>query len=415
MLFNRGFLFSVAVAGAIAGVSAVSPPSPALAAGPAGQAAKPKPKPDRLKKRSAAPSPAVVPPPPGTATASPPSAPTPPPGDATPLEKPKPKADPVSRSWVPIVGYNPTYKFFGGGGFFYERRDVESFGINGVVTQDLVTKIEAQTERQIAPRWRFRFHDEVARGFDPNYGAGNNTRAEDRVDVPIAKNELETGVGYFFWPRFAVGPFIDFKTLRREKLSAQDAARERDPFDRREDTLGFGLHEHLDYRNNDEDPSFGWYQELSARLYPSGTQSGDHPTFAQLETDIRVFQYLLAKELVIAYQLASGVSFNRPSYLDEFRLGGTDRLRGFYENRFRGYRYYLQQTEVRFPIFRPVGGATFLEFGETTRQNRFTNPSVSYGFGLRIGLPPDYLAKVRIDFAFSRDQKGVFLDFGHPF
>ena len=137
-------------------------------------------------------------------------------------------------------------------------------------------------------------------------------------------------------------------------------------------------------------------------------------SFTVLDAEIQMFQYLLDKDLVLASGLAGGVIFGRAPYLSQFRLGGTDRLRGFFYDRFRGSKYYVQQNELRFPVLGLVGGATFLEFGEVTEKH-FSRAHVSYGVGLRIGIPPDKVAQMRIDYAMSADQKGVFVDFGHAF
>lgn len=98
----------------------------------------------------------------------------------------------------------------------------------------------------------------------------------------------------------------------------------------------------------------------------------------------------------------------------KYRLGGTDGLAGYYDNRFRGKKYYLQNTEIRYPIWKLFSGALSLSFGDITDES-FTNPKLAYGFGIRIGLPPDWVSKIRIDFLYGRDQYGLFVDFGDTF
>lgn len=327
-----------------------------------------------------------------------------------------PEKDPLSRSWVPIVGYNPTYRFFLGGGFFFEKRDLMNLGIFTVVTQDLVIKAETNDFFRIGRRWAFYLRDEIARGFEPNYGVGIETRVEDRVDIMMMKNVLRTEAAYFINPHFATGLVFEYLLRRNDTLAPADALREKAPFASREDTFGIGIHESLDYRNTRESPSFGWFQNLWLKFYPKTSADSNRGEFATAEGDLRFFQYILAEDLVMAYELAGGMTLGEPTYLTSFRLGGTYRLRGFFDNRFRGNKFYVQQSELRFPIIGAFSGATFIEFGEVTQTGvSFGNPALSYGFGLRIGLPPDQLAKIRLDVGFSRDQSGVFLDFGHAF
>jgi outer membrane protein assembly factor BamA len=109
-----------------------------------------------------------------------------------------------------------------------------------------------------------------------------------------------------------------------------------------------------------------------------------------------------------------GIGIGTPNYMYKFRLGGSGTMRGYLENRFRGQKYYAQQTELRFPIWKLFSGAAFLGFGDAT-DSSFTNAKMAYGGGIRIGLPPDYVSKVRIDVGFGRDSSGVYADFGQAF
>jgi outer membrane protein assembly factor BamA len=109
-----------------------------------------------------------------------------------------------------------------------------------------------------------------------------------------------------------------------------------------------------------------------------------------------------------------GYSVGEPTYMYRFALGGANQLNGYLDNRFRGREYYMQQTELRFPIWKLFSGVGSLGFGDIT-DTKFTNPKLAYGIGLRIGLPPDWVNKIRIDFAFGRDQAGIFANFGQTF
>jgi outer membrane protein assembly factor BamA len=321
--------------------------------------------------------------------------------------------DPISRSFVPLVGFNPTYRFFGGLGFFYEKanpadyeRKELGFGFHGLITQTDVIMGKLNFSLRLGDRWELTTEHELAKGFEPNYGIGGATRVDDRVDVKLSRLLSEVELQYYINDILSVGLVFDARLRRNRPVSPEDEARQKNPYSLREDTFGLGIAQHADHRNVKANPSVGWYQNATFKAFDG---------FYLIDGNLRLFQYIVAEEFVVAYQLAGGIAWSNPSYLGQFRLGGTDRLRGFYENRFRGSRYYLQQTELRFPLIGAVSGAGFLEFGEVSNTPHFKSPSVSYGAGLRIGLPPDYVAKIRLDVAFSKDQKGVFLDFGHPF
>lgn len=327
---------------------------------------------------------------------------------AQPEPEPEKKKDPISRSWVPIAGYNPTYRAFVGGGFFFQKHELNT-ALFGVVSQDAALKADFLFGERIGPRWRFQTTNELANGFEPVYGLGNQTRVEDRVDLELTKLESFNSFIYEISPTFTVGPLIELRVRRSEELPAGAKL----AVSRRETRPAFGIFQQVDYRNIEGNPTFGWFEKLNLMVAPRMEVADPGDTFALADVDLRFFQQM-ADRVVFAVQLAGGISFGKPTYLYQFRLGGTDRLRGYLENRFRGTQYYIQQTEFRFPIWKMLGGAAFLEFGEATT-DRFGRPSESHGIGLRIGLPPDYVSQVRLDLAFGSDQSGVFFDFGHAF
>jgi|GEM_PF-2454037 len=324
-------------------------------------------------------------------------------------------------SMVPLAGYNPTYGVFVGGGYFRKnvRDDVvkSSWGFITVVSQfRQAIKTEFKGEARLNNFWRMEWRNELANGYESNFGLGNETRVQDRVDIPHWKNELEWYFPYYVSNRFAIGPGFEHKARHNHHLTPYEQATQVDPIEDQEFTAGLVFLERLDFRDIPENPSLGWLQEFRvAQIWPYG--GGKRAPFTMLNFELSVFQYLLKRDLVMAVSISGGQIFGSPTYLNEFRLGGTDQLRGYYYGRFRGSNFYLEQTELRFPVYKLIGGAFFGEFGEVTAKHKdpFTRAHVSYGGGLRIGLPPDNVAKIRIDYAIGRDQRGLFVDFGHAF
>jgi len=326
-----------------------------------------------------------------------------------------PKAEAkLSKSWVPILGYNSTYRFFGGGGYYVADKDQEyELGSNGVITQQLVTKIESTARFKLSDNWFMELYNELANGFEPNYGRGSQTRAEDRVDVDLVKDSFVSRANYKATDHVLIGPFVDFRIRTSKDLSYADYMHQQDAIPRQERVMGFGVRQRLDHTDRPESPTKGWMQNFTIKGFPLLFKHQEN-AFAQVEADVRYYYSVFSPDLILAHAISGGLSFGRPTYLNEYRLGGTDRLRGFLEDRFRGKKYYLGQTELRFPIWKLLSAATFVELGEVS-DGSFESPRLSYGLGLRIGLPPDYISKVRIDVGFSKDQTGVFMDFGMAF
>lgn len=330
----------------------------------------------------------------------------------------QPKAkDGKFRSLVPLAGYNPTYKFYGGGGYFVNRVSdgvkVSELGVVAVIAQQRSTKLEVNYHRYFSENFRMDLRNELSNGFESNYGRGNETRVEDRVDVLFWKDETEVYFPYSLNPRLRIGPGLEHRVRRNRREARTYTPREVDPIPNEEAVIAAGIKQELDYRDIPANPSLGWNQVLRVTTaYGYGGRIRKPST--TIDLNVGLFQYIIERDLVLAHSIAGGIIYREPTYLNQFRLGGTDRLRGYFYNRFRGTRYYVEQSELRFPIYKAIGGSSFLEFGEVT-DKRFSRAHVSYGAGVLIGLPPDKISKIRIDYAIGRDQRGVFLDFGHAF
>lgn len=331
-------------------------------------------------------------------------------------ETAEPEGKEITRSWVPLAGYNPTYLFFIGGGFFFKKRNQLEAGINGIITQKKAVKIEGSYEVYWSEFWSGKFTSEVGNGYEPNFGTGNRTRAADRVDVPMSKTMNEFSIGYHFTKNFVISPTLDFRGRWEQKMSAFNQAREVSPYEDQEIIGALGFRQELDFRNVRSNPSIGWYQKFTIRLSPEYFQT--NPTnprsFLSTDMDLRTYQPIVSDDLVFAAQASGGFSIGTPTYLHQFRLGGTDELRGYHFNRFRGERFYLQRSELRWKVWKMINLGAFLDVGEVT-DRKFSAPAKTTGFGLRIGLPPDYISQIRLDAGFGHDQNGVFLDFGHAF
>jgi predicted amidohydrolase YtcJ len=130
---------------------------------------------------------------------------------------------------------------------------------------------------------------------------------------------------------------------------------------------------------------------------------------------------LRAPDLTLALRVLGATSFGHRAYATDFALGGADVLRGYYGNRFRGDHLIAATAELRIPLAGPFSAATFGELGRVWATlpsggvNRTQSLGRSAGFGLRYGLPPDRLVRLRLDAGFAPDQWGIFFKFDEAF
>lgn len=184
--------------------------------------------------------------------------------------------------------------------------------------------------------------------------------------------------------------------------------------------LFFSAFAGYDSRDNWSDPTRGVFHQLSlgcksTLAYPGAYCRGE----ADLRFYISLFEQMPSlysfKDSVLALRILIGSSFlSKSTYSTAYSLSGestfqkTNFMRGFQQNRFRGDKIYLAQSEYRFPIWKHyLQGAVFLELGEVAEYEKsFQGFVVDYGGGLRIGLPPNYDMKLRCDFGTGKDQQG---------
>lgn len=299
-------------------------------------------------------------------------------------------------SFLPVVGYDPVYKFVFGAGYFYRS---ETFSGSANVNSNFshVYQIHARAWHGLTKVISYQLKGDLTKGFDPYFGEGGNTDANAFTRLWGVKQESRAQLNFHLGSHAAVGLYAELRT-RTEEPGRFDSPTARAFPD--ENTLGFGICGTVDTRDVSEDPRRGvlLYAETT-RLAPSTLRS---------EASLAAYFPFLA------FRVAAGTSDGELSYAFRYRLGGSNRLVGYYDNRFRGRHYYVEQTEVRLPIFKVLSATVFVNVGDAT-DDKFTQPKFTYGGGIRIGLPPDWISKLRIDFGVGRDQAGFFANFGHTF
>lgn len=316
-------------------------------------------------------------------------------------------------SVAPVVGYEPVYKVVVGGAFFYEATDF-SMGMDANWNFGKVYQLHGTISTVVGDAWQIKLKSGVTKGFDPYFGEGGETNVANYERLSGLKWDNKLWLTRKITSICTLGVFADARVRTEEAAEDQSNWVRRFP---NEMTAAFGVTSIFDTRKSKADNDsfiFMTNASFSPRQLGYGRGTAD---FGQLESSFVVTKEILkdaVPDVIAAFRVMGGYTFGKPTYLFKYRLGGANELPGYYDNRFRGAKYYVQQTEVRFPIWGMLGAAAFVGFGDATDEN-FTNAKMAYGGGLRIGLPPDYVNKIRIDVGVGRDQWGVFANFGTPF
>ncbi len=178
-----------------------------------------------------------------------------------------------------------------------------------------------------------------------------------------------------------------------------------------------------DTRNIIMNPTAGSYTEASFE-YADELVGGD-VDFQKLTAERRMYKQIGGRD-VLAARLILGTSFGTPPLFESFSVGGTNTLRGYKDDRFRGENMLLLNVEYRRWLsdklaavgFVDVGGAYGGEF--PTVVPGFSIPAedldfdahIGVGVGLRVITP---IGPIRLDFGFGEDGSQAHFSFGHMF
>ena len=194
------------------------------------------------------------------------------------------------------------------------------------------------------------------------------------------------------------------------QYKSQDLRDREDPPKIQTTVSSLGIEFHRDSRDHFLNPKNGWFNEAAIE-YAGGFLKGQ-TSFFKFTTDHRYYwqfwgDAVLASAIRLGYE--KGLRGNRDRQIisfERFYAGGSNTVRGYPERSLgpedefgnhRGDVLFILNTELRFPIYRFIGGALFLDTGNVW--DKFSDiqgdlPRIAIGSGVRLDTP---LGAARVD------------------
>jgi outer membrane protein assembly factor BamA len=153
-----------------------------------------------------------------------------------------------------------------------------------------------------------------------------------------------------------------------------------------------------------------------AELETAQYYSESYQSFGRLGIGVQVYREFMIPGLIGALRVVGQAEHcdGAPFWMF-IPLGGTSSLRGYAMDRFLGKATALVNAEIRWPIYKRLGGVCFLDAGNAStslndfRIDRFRSAP---GIGLRLAFDTFV---VRGDAGFSSEGGGLYLNFGQLF
>ena len=168
-----------------------------------------------------------------------------------------------------------------------------------------------------------------------------------------------------------------------------------------------------DSRDNVYDPHEG--KRIAYSVEWAGGLGGDFD-FTKFTADWRYY-FRAGGENVWALNLGAGYADGDMPLSQRFAMGGSDTLRGYEDDQFRGNSMVKATLEYRFPIVKKVQGVLITDNGYAWDKRHeddfdFGLLKNSYGVGLRINSP---LGPVKLDYGYGEDGGKFHFSFGGQF
>jgi outer membrane protein assembly factor BamA len=322
---------------------------------------------------------------------------------------------------LPIAFYTPDTKWGGGVSgiltFFAGQKTPRSSVTIGIAATQLKQILVYLPFQIYAKNDHFRLFGEVGyfRYIFRFHGIGNNISANFEEKYAARFPRLRLNMMKRLSPKILIGLKYSFDDFRLTKTLENGVLNSQKPVGWAGGRISsVGLIGTFDTRDNVYFPRKGYFLTVFGQQDASQTGSNFH--FGRISMDAAGY-FPTGKKSTLAVRFAGIQSWGEVPFFELSLLGGTKRLRGHFEGKYRDRNLVLFETEWRFSIWRRLGGVVFTGVGGVFGQkNESVKPRPNGGAGVRFMLDTNQKLNIRADYGIGlAGNRGFYLTFGEAF
>ncbi len=258
-------------------------------------------------------------------------------------------------------------------------------------------------------------YDKRRRGWNLTWGRVTSEYHTNYFNFESAEESYDDHDG-FVWGGAANGRFSNYAKYGYDTETAMRDAWKKAIMDNFGTTNSFTFTHVFDNRDNYFNASKG--RRISFAAQWGGHGLGGDYDFYKFTAEGRFYK-ALGNGHILALRVMGGYIDGDVSYGNLFDLGGSNTLRGYEDDQFKGKKMYATTLEYRFPIAKKVQGVVFGDGGSTWGIDNGQIPwykdddsfNWSVGVGLRLQTP---IGPIRLDYGHG-DQNKFHFSFGTQF
>ena len=248
------------------------------------------------------------------------------------------------------------------------------------------------------------------------FGIGNNSHEDDEVLVDFKNIMFSPSFDYNFYEQMYLGLKYTYNNYLTVEPVVFDSLIDSDLMKANEGVQSaIGFRFFREKRDNRIRAKKGSYIFMSYDIYSKAI--GSKFAYQAFLLDARKYISPIP-QLTIAGQFYSEIKTGDVPIQSMAVLGGTERMRGIYENRYRDKTVAMGQVELRFPIIWIISGTTFAGLGQvapTYSKFQIDDFKLGYGAGLRLLIDEKTRSVLRFDLSFRDGGHSIFIGFNEAF